>query len=65
MRTLADTELQAQIFAEIQKLNGKRRKLEEDIRAVDVANRLRVEQAALRDIDAYRNLQQRLRLRQP
>lgn len=57
MRTFADKEVQARLLREIQELYDKRGKLEEDIRAVDAVSKLRIEKAALRDIDAYKILQ--------
>jgi hypothetical protein len=53
----ADGELQARLLRETHELNEKRLKLESAIRAVDAASKLRLEQAALRDIEAYRHLQ--------
>ena len=57
----ADGELQARLLRETHELNEKRLKLESAIRAVDAASKLRLEQAALRDIEAYRH-RQRLHL---
>jgi hypothetical protein len=53
----ADGELQARLLRETHELNDKRLRLESAIRAVDAASNLRLEQAALRDIEAYRHLQ--------
>jgi hypothetical protein len=55
MSTFADRELQARLLREMQDVNARKRKLEEDIRTVDAENKLLIEKAARRDIDAYRN----------
>ena len=56
MLMFADKEVQARLLREIQELYEKRGKLEADIRAVDAVSKLRMEKAALEDIDAYKNL---------
>jgi hypothetical protein len=56
MRTLVDRETQANLLREIQELYERRRKLEADIRTVEALTKLRIEKAAMRDIDAYRSL---------
>lgn len=56
MRPFVDRENQARLLREIQELYERRRKLEADIRTVDASSRLRIEKAAMRDIDAYRCL---------
>jgi hypothetical protein len=55
MRTLPDTELQARLLREIIDLNEKRRKIETDLRTADVRNKLLIESAARKDIEAYKN----------
>jgi hypothetical protein len=55
MPTFADREFQARLLREIQEVNARKRKLEEDIRTVDAENKLLIEKAARRDIDAYRD----------
>ncbi|MPZ78225.1 MAG: hypothetical protein GEU77_17075 [Deltaproteobacteria bacterium] len=57
MLMFADKEVQARLLKEIQELYEKRGKLEADISAVDAVSKLRMEKAALQDIDAYKNLQ--------
>jgi hypothetical protein len=56
MRTFADKETQAKLLRDIQELYERRGKLEADIRTVDALTKLRIEKAAMRDIDAYRSL---------
>ena len=56
MPTFVDKELQAKLLKEMQELYEKRGKIEEDIRALDTKSKLRIEKAALREIDAYKNL---------
>jgi hypothetical protein len=56
MSMFVDKELQAKLLKEIQELYERRMKLENDIRAVDAVSKLRMEKAALRDIDAYKSL---------
>lgn len=55
MRIVSDTELQARRLREIIDLNEKRRKIEEDLRTADVKNKLLIESAARKDIEAYKN----------
>ena len=55
MLMFADKEVQARLLREIQELYEKRGKLEADIRAVDAVSKLRMEKAALQDINAYKN----------
>jgi AmiR/NasT family two-component response regulator len=52
----ADRELQARLLRETHELDKKRLDLESAIKAVDAASKLRMENAALRDIEAYRHL---------
>ena len=52
----ADKELQAKLLREIQELYEKRGKLEADIKALEARSKLRMEKAALSDIDSYREL---------
>jgi len=56
MPTFVDKELQAKLLKEMQELYEKRGKIEEDIRALDTKSKLRIEKAALQEIDAYKNL---------
>jgi len=51
-----DKGLQANILAEMKELYEKRGKLEADIKAVDALSKRRMEKAALREIDAYKDL---------
>ena len=55
--SFADRELQARMLRETHELNERRLKLESAIRAADAANKLHLEKAALRDIEAYRHFQ--------
>jgi len=55
MRIVSDTELQARLLREIIDLNEKRRKIEADLRTADVRNKLLIESAARKDIEAYKN----------
>jgi hypothetical protein len=55
MPTFADREFQARLLREIQEVNAKKRKLEEDIRTVDAVSKLLIDNAARDDIDAYRD----------
>jgi hypothetical protein len=55
MPTFADREFQARLLREIQEVNAKKRKLEEDIRTVDAVSKLLIDNAARQDIDAYRD----------
>jgi hypothetical protein len=55
MPTFADREFQARLLREIQEVNAKKRKLEEDIRTVDAVCKLLIDNAARQDIDAYRD----------
>lgn len=53
-----NSELQAsedRLTKEIEEATAKRRKLEEDLRTVDAVSQRRIDLAALRDIEAYRN----------
>jgi hypothetical protein len=54
MRTVPDAELQATLSI-IREVNEKKRKLEENLRAADVRNKLLLESAARKDIEAYKN----------
>jgi hypothetical protein len=54
MSTFADPDLQARILREIRELYERQAKLEADIRAIDIAIHLRMEEDASFDIDAYR-----------
>jgi hypothetical protein len=54
MSTFADPDLQARILREIRELYERRAKLEADIRAIDIAIHLRMEEDASFDINAYR-----------
>jgi hypothetical protein len=56
MSTYVDKELQARLLREIQELYEKRGKIEDDIRALEARSKLRIEKAALQEIDAYKNL---------
>jgi hypothetical protein len=56
MPTFVDKELQAKLLKEMQELYDKRGKIEEDIRALETKSKLRIEKAALQEIDAYKNL---------
>ena len=56
MPTFVDRELQARLLKEIQELYEKRGKIEDDIRALEAKSKLRIEKAALQEIDAYKNL---------
>jgi hypothetical protein len=56
MSTFVDKELQARLLREIQELYEKRGKIEDDIRALEARSKLRIEKAALQEIDAYKNL---------
>ena len=56
MPTFVDKELKAKLLKEMQELYEKRGKIEEDIRALDTKSKLRIEKAALQEIDAYKNL---------
>ena len=56
MSTFADPNLQARILREMRELYDRRAKLEADIRAIDIALHLRMEEDALLDIDAYRDV---------
>ena len=51
----ADRELQAGLLKEIYELNVRKRKLEDDIRSLDVANNSIQETAVLRDIEVYKS----------
>jgi hypothetical protein len=55
MRIVSDTELQTRLLREIIDLNEKRRKIEADLRTADVKNKLLIESAARKDIEAYKN----------
>jgi hypothetical protein len=55
MPTFADREFQARLLREVQEVNAKKRKLEEDIRTVDAVSKLLIDNAARQDIDAYRD----------
>ena len=55
MPTFTDREFQARLLREIQEVNAKKRKLEEDIRTVDAVSKLLIDNAARQDIDAYRD----------
>ncbi len=55
MRIVSDTELQARLLREIIDLNEKKRKIEADLRTADVRNKLLIESAARKDIEAYKN----------
>jgi hypothetical protein len=59
MSTFADPDLQARILREIRELYEKQAKLEADIRAIDIAIHLRMEEDASFDIDAYRAVNSR------
>jgi hypothetical protein len=52
----ADRELQARLLRETRELNERRIKIESSIKAVDAASKLRIENGALRDIEAYKHL---------
>ena len=54
MSTFADPDLQARILRAIRELYERQAKLEADIRAIDIAIHLRMEEDASFDIDAYR-----------
>jgi hypothetical protein len=56
MPTFADKEVQARLLREIQELYEKRGQIEADIRALEAKSKLRIEKAALQEIDAYKNL---------
>jgi hypothetical protein len=56
MPAFVDKELQAKLLKEMQELYEKRGKIEEDIRALETKSKLRIEKAALQEIDAYKNL---------
>jgi hypothetical protein len=56
MPTFIDKEVQARLLREIQELYEKRGKIEDDIRALEAKSKLRIEKAALQEIDAYKNL---------
>ena len=55
MRTVPDTELQATLLGEIIEVNEKKRKLEESLRTADVRSKLLIDNAARKDIEAYKN----------
>jgi hypothetical protein len=55
MRTVPDTELQATLLREIIEVNEKKRKLEESLRTADVRSKLLIDNAARKDIEAYKN----------
>ena len=56
MPTFVDKEVQARLLREIQELYEKRSKIEADIRALEAISKLRIEKAALQEIDAFKNL---------
>ena len=56
MPTFVDKELQARLLREIQELYEKRDKIEADIRALEAKSKLRIEKAALQEIDSYKHL---------
>jgi hypothetical protein len=56
MPTFADKEVQARLLREIQELYEKRGQIEADIRALEAKSKLRIEKAALEEIDAYKHL---------
>jgi hypothetical protein len=56
MPTFVDKELQGRLLREIQELYEKRGKIEADIRALEAKSKLRIEKAALQEIDAYKSL---------
>jgi hypothetical protein len=56
MPTFVDKELQGRLLREIQELYEKRGKIEDDIRALEAKSKLRIEKAALQEIDAYKSL---------
>ena len=59
--SFAEREVEARLLRETHDLSERRLKLESAIRAVDAANKIHMEKAALRDIEAYRH-HQRLHL---
>jgi hypothetical protein len=56
MPTFIDKEVQARLLREMQELYEKRGKIEDDIKALEAKSKLRIEKAALQEIDAYKNL---------
>ena len=56
MPTFVDKEMQARLLGEIQELYEKRGWIEADIRALEAKSKLRIEKAALQEIDAYKNV---------
>ena len=56
MPTFVDKEVQARLLREIQELYDKRGKIEADIKALEAKSKLRIEKAALQEIDAFKNL---------
>jgi len=56
MPRIVDNGVEALVMSEIAKLHEKRRKLEDDIKAMDALSNRCIEMGALRDIDAYRTL---------
>jgi hypothetical protein len=48
--------MQARSLGEIQELYEKRGRIEADIRALEAKSKLRIEKAALQEIDAYKNV---------
>jgi hypothetical protein len=56
MPTFVDKELQGRLLREIQELYEKRGKIEDDIRELEAKSKLRIEKAALQEIDAYKSL---------
>jgi hypothetical protein len=55
MRILPDTELRAALLREAMEVHEKKRAVEESLRTADMRNRLLIERAARKDIEAYMN----------
>jgi hypothetical protein len=62
MPTFVDKEMQARLLVEIQELYEKRGRIEADIRALEAKSKLRIEKAALQEIDAYKNVNRTTRV---
>lgn len=56
MPRIVDKEAERLIMGKINKLYEMRRKLENDIKAMDALSSRRIEMGALQDIDAYRSV---------
>jgi hypothetical protein len=55
MSKFANSDFQAGLLKEIEKAAVRKRKLEEDIKSVDAVNKVLIDKAAQRDIEAFRN----------